>query len=99
MKKKERTPRSRVKGMLHLLFLRSRERDAAVKREQNTCQRCSRKGSTAKGKEFKIQVHHKDGIGNWNKVIDIIFEEILCHPDKLEVLCVDCHKAEHVNKS
>jgi hypothetical protein len=83
---------------LHRLFLRSRERAAAVKREKNTCQRCKRKGSTAKGKELKIQVHHKDGIGNWNKVIDMIFEEILCHPDKLEVLCVDDHDKEHQEK-
>ena len=78
-----------------MLFLRSRERAAAIKREGNTCEKCKRKGSKAKGREVHIQCHHRDGIGNWEAVIDLIFAELLCHPDRLEVLCRECHKGEH----
>jgi predicted HNH restriction endonuclease len=95
MKKLESTPRSRIKNAIRNVFLRSRERAAAIKREHNTCQRCGVKGSVAKGKEQKIVVHHRSGIGNWDKVIDVVYEEILCHPKYLDVLCPDCHKKGH----
>ena len=94
-KRMDKTPRSRVKNALRQLFLRSRERAFAIKRENNTCQGCHKKGSTAKGKEQKIQVHHRAGIGNWEKVIDLIYEEILCSPEFLDVLCPECHKEHH----
>lgn len=77
-----------------MLWLRSRERAAAIKREGNTCQRCGKKGSKAKGREVKMQVHHVAGIGRWEQVIDLIFAELLCNPALLEVLCVDCHGME-----
>ena len=35
------------------------------------------------------------GIANWNRVIDLVFEELLCDPALLEVLCVECHDKEH----
>jgi predicted HNH restriction endonuclease len=89
------TPRSRVRAAIRQLFLRSRERAAALKRESNTCQTCKRKASKAKGKEFDVQVHHIDGIGNWESIIDMIFEEILCSPSLLEVLCLSCHDLRH----
>ncbi len=94
-KKKPETPRSKVRSALRQLWLRSREHAKALKDAQYTCQRCGAKKSVAKGKEQKVIVHHKNGIGNWEKVIDMIFSEILCNPDKLEVLCPDCHKKEH----
>jgi len=55
------------------------------------------KASVAKGKEQKIQCHHKaaGGIGNWERIIDLIFEEILCDPGKLEAVCPKCHDAIH----
>lgn len=90
------TPRSRVRNALRMMWLRSRERAAAIKREQNTCQRCGKKGSVAKGREVKTQVHHTLGIGNWEKVIDLIYAELLCDPSLLKVLCVDCHGQEKV---
>jgi hypothetical protein len=87
------TPRSRVRQALRQLWLRSRERASAIKRDKYTCQKCGVKQSKAKGKEQKIECHHKSGlIGNWDKVIDTIFAELLCHPDFLETLCPDCHK-------
>ena len=94
-KKKLETPRSRVRSAIRQLWLRSRERAKALKDAQYTCEICRVKQSKAKGKEQKVIVHHKDGIGNWEKVIDLIFEEILCNPDKLEVLCPKCHKEKH----
>lgn len=93
MKKKANTPRSKVRAALRQLWLRSRERGAAIKRDNYTCQRCDRKKSKAKGKEFEVEVHHKDGI-NWEGVIDIIVERILVHPDKLVTLCKECHDKE-----
>ena len=94
-KKQPSTPRSRVKNSLRMLFLRSRERAAAIKSVHNTCVACGAKGSAAKGREVKIEVHHKDGIGNWNKVIDEVFRELLCAPENLECLCKECHGKRH----
>jgi predicted HNH restriction endonuclease len=51
------------------------------------------KQSKAKGKEQAIEVHHKTGIQNWENVIDVIYQQILCSPATLEVLCPDCHEA------
>jgi hypothetical protein len=50
------------------------------------------KASQAKGKEQKLEVHHKNGVGNWDAVCNMIYEQLLCSPEKLEVLCPDCHK-------
>lgn len=86
------TPRARIKSMLRQLWLRSRERGEAIKRDKYTCQRCGVKQSKKKGQEQKVQVHHKKGIGNWDKVIDSIYEEILCDPEHLETLCPECHE-------
>jgi 5-methylcytosine-specific restriction endonuclease McrA len=86
------TPRSRVRQALRQLWLRSRERAAALKRDSYTCQSCGRKQTKKKGAEFQVQVHHKEGIGNWEKIIDLLYEELLCSPDKMVSLCKDCHK-------
>ncbi len=88
------TPRNRVRSALRRLFLRSRERAAALKREKYTCQKCGAKQSKAKNKEVYVECHHKKGIGNWEKVIDMIYEELLCNPNLLEILCIQCHKKE-----
>jgi predicted HNH restriction endonuclease len=85
-----------VRAAIRQLWLRSRERAAALKRDQYTCQRCGKKQSKAKGKEQAVEVHHQEGICNWEEVIDIIFKEILCDPVFLETVCPDCHKREEV---
>lgn len=95
MKKIDRTPRSRIKQALRKLWLQSRERAVTLKRDNYTCVYCNRKQSMAKGKEFKVCVHHKNKINNWDKVIDIIYEEILCSPDKLETVCEEDHEKIH----
>jgi len=94
MKKRPNTPRSRVRSALRQLWLRSRERAATIKRDKYTCMKCGRKQSKAKGKEFKVEVHHLRNICDWEKVIDSIYSEILCHPDYLETLCSECHDKE-----
>lgn len=90
-KRLETTPRGKVTSAIRQLFLRSRERARALKDAQYTCAACGIKQSVARGREVKVQVHHREGIGNWQRVIDIIYEEILCSPDRLEVLCEACH--------
>lgn len=95
MKKLSYTPRSRIRSALRQLFLRSRERAAVVKRDKNTCRICGKKGSVAKGKEVKINVHHIEGI-EWEDLIDLIYERLLVHPDKMKCLCIDCHDKEEI---
>ena len=90
-KKLSYTPRSRIRGVLRQLWLRSRERAAALKRDNYTCQGCHTKQSTAKGREFKVQVHHKSGIANWEALINAVYEHLLCDPENLETLCKECH--------
>lgn len=88
------TPRSRIKSALHKLFLRSRERAAALKRDGYTCCVCRAKQSRASGREIYVEVHHKNGV-RWTEIIDYIFAQLLVDPSKLETLCTDCHKKEH----
>ena len=89
--KKPYTPRSKIKNALRKLWLQSRERAAARKRDQYTCQMCGKKETRAKGKEFFVEVHHKKGIQNWDHVIDVIYKDLLCNPEDLQCLCKECH--------
>lgn len=93
MKKKESTPRSRVRAAIRQLWLRSRERAAALKRDNYTCVHCGKKQSTAKGKEQKIEVHHLNGI-EWDNIIDYIFRHVLVNSKDLEAICPECHAKE-----
>lgn len=78
--------------MLRQIFLRSVERAIAIKRDHYTCVDCNKKQSKKKGFECKVQVHHKEMIDeHWQEIIDLIYKYVLCDPDKLETLCVDCH--------
>ncbi|MBU0978072.1 MAG: hypothetical protein KKD18_06650 [Nanoarchaeota archaeon] len=90
----EETKRAVIIHALRMLWLHSRERAAALKREKYICQTCGVKQSKKKGHEQKIEVHHLEGIGNWDRVVEIIREEILCDTDKLKVVCPDCHEKE-----
>ena len=92
-KKSERTTRSQIKEALRRLSLRSRERAAALKRDNYTCQRCGRKQSRAKGSEIYVECHHRNGV-NWPVLVDCIYEMLLCHPDDLITLCKECHRKE-----
>jgi len=90
-RKKPATPRSKVRAALTMLFLRSRERAAAIKRDKNTCRYCGKKGSKAKGCEVHTECHHING-AHKDRIIDMIYEHLLCHPDYLEVVCRECHQ-------
>ena len=92
-KRSESTPRSKVREALRRLSLRSRERNAALRRDKYTCQHCGSKQSKAKGREVAVEVHHKNGV-LWDVLIDIVYEMLLCHPDDLITLCKSCHQRE-----
>ena len=89
------TPRSRVRSALRQVWLRSREHQACLKAAGRACERCHVKASVAKGREVKLQVHHRAGITNWEKVIDLVFAELLVSPEMLEAVCEGCHHEEH----
>ena len=89
------TPRSRARAAIRQLWLRSRERASALKRSQHHCEVCGIKGSAAKGKEVKLEVHHNNGIDNWEFVINAIYKHILCDPKHLTVVCKECHDNIH----
>ena len=91
-RKKPITPRSKIISCLRQLWLRSRERAAALKRAEYKCEKCGVKQSKAKGKEVFLEVHHVNGINNWDKVIDEIYKEILISPEFLQPLCKTCHE-------
>ena len=93
-KKLKHTPNNKIKAALRQLFLRSRERAQALKRDNYTCRECGRKQSRAKGKEFKVEVHHAPGIDNWDEMYACIRKNLLCSPDEMETLCKECHENE-----
>jgi predicted HNH restriction endonuclease len=91
-KRLESTPRSIVRHAIRAVWMRSRERSAAIKAEGNTCEECNRKGSKAKGREVAIEVHHLDG-ARIEQIVDAFYSSgLLCDPARLLVLCKDCHK-------
>ena len=92
-KKSLNTPRSQIRHALRLLFMKSRERQATVKRDKNTCQHCGKKGSVAKGKEVRIECHHINNI-QWEKILDYIQRHLLVDPKDMICLCHDCHEKE-----
>ena len=94
-RRKPVTPSSQVRAAIRKLWLRSRERAAALKRDKYTCQICGKKQSRAKGRLQKVEVHHLDGI-EWEKVIDYIYRHVLVDPHKLITVCPDCHKRDEV---
>ena len=93
-KKLPHTPNSKIRAALRQLFLRSRERAAVLKAAGYCCEKCGAKQSTAKGKEVKVNVHHRSGIDNWAEVMQLIRDKLLNQAD-METLCTECHKDEH----
>ena len=96
-KKLPYTPNSKIKAALRQLWLRSRERSQAIKRDQYTCQVCGAKQSVAKGREVKVEVHHTENVLNWDEIYRVIRKHLLCDPEKMQTLCKDCHDKETTN--
>jgi len=92
MKRLKYTPNSKIRSALRQLWLRSRERAKRLKIDDYTCQSCGNKQSKAKGKEFKVEVHHKEGVLNWDKLFEAIRQYLLSDPETLETLCPKCHR-------
>jgi predicted HNH restriction endonuclease len=93
-RKKPETPKSKIKDALRRLWLRSRERAAALKATGYCCAQCGAKQSKAKGREVAIEVHHIDGI-DWDGVADLIRARTLPDPSRLMPLCKSCHDDIH----
>lgn len=89
------TPKSYITSLLRSLWLESKERTTALKRDKYTCTCCGRKQSKAKGKEFSVEVHHKVKSINWDRIVALLRQELLCCYSELETLCKDCHKKLH----
>ena len=85
------TPNSQIRSALRKLFLRSRERGAAIKRDGYTCKRCGVKQSKAKGREVSVEVHHLDGVQNWPALFEAVRKHLLSDPETMETLCKSCH--------
>ena len=92
------TTNTAIKSALRMLFLRSRERGLAIKRDGYCCQRCGVKQSRAVGREVYVECHHKRGVCNWQEIYKVIRKNLLCPPDDLETLCKECHKKIEVEE-
>jgi len=96
-KRMPHTPSSTIRTALRRLWLRSRERAAAMKLAGYCCHECGRKQSRAKGREVYVQVHHVDGI-DWDGLLALIRARLLHEPERLQVLCKECHKQKHAEE-
>jgi predicted HNH restriction endonuclease len=84
------TPNSKIRQAVRLLWMRSRERSAALRAHGYCCAHCGVKQSAAKGREVKLDVHHIDGV-DWSGFCDEVRRRILHKPERLLPLCESCH--------
>jgi len=98
MEDEQRTKKAQIRSALRMLWLRSKERSECLKNNEYTCISCGVKQSKRKGEEVKVEVHHKEGVCNWDKIIEVIQEQLLCTPEHLECLCPFCHAQQTYKK-
>jgi 5-methylcytosine-specific restriction endonuclease McrA len=78
------TPPSRIRSILRgRVWLFSRERAEALKRDGRRCRAC--------GSKEQLEVHHLDNSGI-DQIIDLIYKTLLCHHERLITLCKTCHQ-------
>ena len=94
-KKSPYTPNSKIRASLRVMWMRSRERAAALKSTKYCCKECGVKQSMAKGREVKLQVHHDPPI-DWTGIIQLIRDRLLDVPQY--PLCKPCHDKKHPKK-
>ena len=83
--KKPVTPPSRIRSVLRRdIWLYSRERAEALKRDGRRCRAC--------GCKDLLEVHHLDGSGI-DEITELIYKRLL-NLDRLITLCMDCHAAQ-----
>ena len=97
MRRQPQTPAGQIRQALDRLWLRSRERSAALKRTGYCCELCGRKQSKRKGHECKIEVHHRDGCDR-RELAELVRLHLLHDQERLVPLCVDCHHQLHANE-
>ena len=91
------TPSSQIRSALRVLWLRSRERSAALRSTNNCCAYCGVKQSVAKGKECRLAVHHMDHVP-WDDLLKQIRDKLLQTPDRLAPCCKSCHDKIHAEE-
>ena len=90
-RKKPVTPPSRIRSVLRrAIWLYSRERAEALKRDGRRCRAC--------GCKEGLEVHHIDGSGI-DAIIELIYKTLLCHHDRLITLCKPCHAAHEPHET
>jgi predicted HNH restriction endonuclease len=89
------TPSSQIRTALRRLWLRSRERQTALKRDGYRCRCCQVKQSKAKGREAVVEVHHNAGAICWSEIEAAIRMWLLVAPEDLTSLCPKCHDKLH----
>ena len=85
------TKKAVIVALLRRLFFWSRERASALKRDKHSCQVCGAR----KKYGAKIACHHISGRIDFDKIIGVIRDELLVPPEKMIVLCKDCHASLH----
>ncbi len=46
-----------------------------------------------------VEIHHLEGVLNWEELYKVVREYLLCSPDKMKTLCVECHEKMENNKN
>jgi len=90
-----KTSDATIKSFIRKLWMQSRERTAAIRDQGHKCRRCNARETSRKGIEVSIEVHHRKGEIDWEKIISFIRQEVLVDPSLLDVMCMTCHDLEH----
>jgi predicted HNH restriction endonuclease len=88
------TTATQIRSALRRLWLRSRERAAALKAADYRCAQCGVKQSRAKGRRVRVDVHHIKRV-DWEGLIELVRDRLLVPPKELRALCQKCHKEIH----